>query len=161
MKKKKFSLNNMENWPEIDEKSLTHTTWKIAQTAWNMPSQDKKKFTLVSYWISALWGCCLALNSLLQLIIQSRALGTADHVLSLDDLFLFRVWRLDAPAHPSATILWPRVTCSFTSCLLSWNGKSKASYNSIWTQLSLICISTPMKFICQQSRQKLIRLHYW
>ena len=77
----------MENWPEIDEKSLTHTTWKIAQTAWNMPSQDKKKFTLVSYWISALWGCCLALNSLLQLIIQSRASGTADHVLSLDDLF--------------------------------------------------------------------------
>ena len=33
-------------------------------------------------------------------------------------------WRMDAPAHPSATILWPRVTCcSFAA--LNWNLRVK------------------------------------
>ena len=50
-------------------------------------SQDVRKFTPVSYRISVLWGCCPALTPLLQLIIPSRASGTADHVQSLDDQF--------------------------------------------------------------------------
>ena len=33
------------------------------------------------------YGCCLALNPFLHLVTPSRALGTADHVRSLDDLF--------------------------------------------------------------------------
>ena len=49
-----------------------------------MPSQDVWKFTPVS-----LWGRCPALTPLLQLITPSRASGTADHVQSLDDLFLY------------------------------------------------------------------------
>ena len=51
----------------------------------NVPSQDVWKFTPVSYRTSALWGRCPALTLLLQLITPSRALGTADHVRSLDD----------------------------------------------------------------------------
>ena len=53
-----------------------------------MPSQDVWKFTPVSYRTSALWGRCPALTPILQLITPSRASGTADHVRSLDDLFL-------------------------------------------------------------------------
>ena len=62
-------------------------SWKIAFKAWNMPSQDVRKFTPVSCRTSALWGRCPALTPLLQLITQSRASGTADHVRCLDDLF--------------------------------------------------------------------------
>ena len=65
-------------------------TWKVATKASNMPSQDVWKFTPVSYRTSALWGRCPALTPLLQLITPSRASGTADHVRSLDDLFLFK-----------------------------------------------------------------------
>ena len=54
-----------------------------------MPSQDIRKFTPVSYRISALWGRCPALTPPLQLITPSRESGTADHVQSLDDLLLF------------------------------------------------------------------------
>ena len=53
-----------------------------------MPSQDVWKFTPVSYRTSALWGRCPALTSIFQLITPSRASGTADHVRSLDDLFI-------------------------------------------------------------------------
>ena len=48
---------------------------------------DVRKFTPVSYRTSALWGRFPALTQLPQLITPSRALGTADHVRSLDDLF--------------------------------------------------------------------------
>ena len=50
-----------------------------------MPSQDVRKFTPVSYRTLALWGHCPALAPLMQLITPRRALGTADHVRSLDD----------------------------------------------------------------------------
>ena len=66
-----------------------------------MPSQDVWKFTPVSYRTSALLGCCPALTPLLQLIIPSRASGTADHVRSLDDLFHLGVF-LDANVNGSA-----------------------------------------------------------
>ena len=66
--------------------------WKTAAKASNMPSQGVWNFTPVSYRTSALWGRCPALPSLLQLITPSRASGTADHVRSLDDLFLFFFW---------------------------------------------------------------------
>ena len=49
-----------------------------------MPSQDVRKFTPVSYRTLALLGCCPALT---QLFPPSRALGIAEHVQSLDDLF--------------------------------------------------------------------------
>ena len=49
-------------------------------------SQDVRKFTPVSYRTLALWGRCPAPTQLLQLITPSRALATADHVRSLDDL---------------------------------------------------------------------------
>ena len=60
---------------------------------------DVRKFTPVSYRTSALWGRCPALTLLLQLITPSRALGTADHVQSLDDLFT------TATAHPHAALV--------------------------------------------------------
>ena len=60
-------------------------TRKVTPKASNVPSQDVWKFTPVSYRTSALWGRCPALTPLLQLITPSRALGTADHVRSLDD----------------------------------------------------------------------------
>ena len=63
--------------------------WKTAAKASNLPSQDIWNFTPVSYRTSALWGRCPALTPLLQLITPSRASGTADHVRSLDDLYVF------------------------------------------------------------------------
>ena len=56
-----------------------------------MPPQDVWEFTPVSYRTSALWGRCPALTLLLQLITTSKASGSADHVRSLDDLFIFVV----------------------------------------------------------------------
>ena len=80
-----------------------------------MPSQDVWKFTPVSYRTLALWGHCPAVTLLFQLIISSRASGTADHVRSLDDLlvyfshnqlgkvddyFLLRISSPPSPFHP-------------------------------------------------------------
>ena len=62
-------------------------SWIIAPKAWNVSSQDVRKFTSVSYRTSALWGRYPALTPLLQLITPSGTSGTADHVRSLDDLF--------------------------------------------------------------------------
>ena len=72
--------------------------WMDGRTdGWTDGRTDVWKFTPVSYRTLALWGRCPAPTPLLQLITPSRALGTADHMQSLDDLFIA------APAHQQAT----------------------------------------------------------
>ena len=80
-----------------------------------MPSQDVRKFTPVSYRTSALWGRCPALTLLLQLIIPSRASGTADHVQSLDDLFSIFPSYLKISTTPGSSMLFYLYDCL---CLL-------------------------------------------
>ena len=67
-----------------------------------MSSQDVWKFTPVSYRTSALWGRCPALTPIIQVITPSRASGTADHVLSLDDLFIHLAFLLHSTCLPFA-----------------------------------------------------------
>ena len=92
-------------------------SWKITP---NMPSKDVWKFTPVSYRTLALWGRCPAFTPLLQLSLH------AGHRVPLTMCNPWMTccvcvcvgwgvgcgWVLAAPAHPSATILWPLVTCS-------------------------------------------------
>ena len=109
-------------------------SWKIDTKAANMPSQDVWKFTPVSYRTSALWGRCPALTPLLQLITTSRASGTADHVQSLDDLFLLQVRTFLLITHTiffkhfyffkvyeKIMNAWNLLLIQFQSCSL-WNG---------------------------------------
>ena len=58
-------------------------------------------------------------------------------------------WGLQAPAHPSATILWPRVTCLF---VFSWSSLKKA-FSWIF--------SSPPFFIADKSRDGFFRFGRW
>ena len=63
-----------------------------------MPPQDVWKFSPVFYRTSSLWGRCPVLTLLLHWITFSRALGTADHVRSLDDQFSISLSVQDCPS---------------------------------------------------------------
>ena len=89
-----------------------------------MPPQDGRtdvsKFPPVFYRTSALWGRCPALTPPLHWTTTSRALGTADHVRSLDDLLfpslkicsqhIFKPDRLSSPTAGASRDV-PEVPC--------------------------------------------------
>ena len=64
-----------------------------------MPPQDVWKFPPVFYRTSALWGRCPALTPPSYWINPSRASGTADHVRSLDDLFVSQLLLTSKPTN--------------------------------------------------------------
>ena len=81
-------------------------------------------------WISSWEGHCVALLDFLQTALLTL-FAPEVHSFSRCHTWLGWDWGLDALAHPSATILWPRVTC-----FNGYWGETQENFQSLWILLN-------------------------